>query len=320
MRRPAHLLSIPWLPWLAVVALGCAQSNPEFNPGGMGRDAGSDAGAPAEVRPADAWQVDGDRLPDGPVPDVQSPPDERPVLDGPPAADTAADRAPDTPTPADASVDSNGVELQRGLVGHWPMEEGQSTGFEDRSGRANHGTLTGVVWARPGAPLPALGTACLEFNGSSWAQAPARGLPALGTAMTVSLWMRPKLSGTRTIFTLLREGSGSNPNVGLQIGTKGTQAGFWLYGGANMEVLSQALTADVWYHVAYTFDGTTHRLFVNAAAVNSSGEPAPTGAPNIVRFGSYGSMFSQLYSGRLDDVRLYDRVLTAAEITALAKP
>ena len=298
MRPPAHLPLIPWVPWLAVAALGCAQSNPEFNPDGMGRDAGSDAGAPAEVRPADA----------------------RPALDGPPAADTAADRAPDVPTPADASVDSNGVELQRGLVGHWPMEEGQGTGFEDRSSGQNHATWTGVVWARPGAPLPALGTACLEFNGSSWAQAPARGLPALGTAMTVSLWMRPKFSGTRTIFTLLREASGSNPSAGLQIGSKGTQAGFWLYGGASMEVLSQALTADVWYHVAYTFDGSTHRLFVNAAAVGSSTEPSSTGAPTVVRFGSYGSMYSQLYSGRLDDVRLYDRVLSAAEITALAKP
>ena len=242
------------------------------------------------------------------------------MQDGPPAADAAPDRAPDVATPADASVDSNGVELERGLVGHWPMEEGQGTGFEDRIGRANNGTLTGVGWARPGAPLPALGTACLEFNGSSWGQAPARGLPALGTAMTVSLWMRPKLSGTRTIFTLFREGNGSNPNVGLQIGTKGTQVGFWVYGGASMELLSQALTADVWYHVAYTFDGSTHRVFVNAAAVGTSTEASPTGAPTVVRFGSYGSMTAQLYSGRLDDVRVYDRVLSAAELTALAKP
>ena len=318
MRRPARPLSILWLPLLAMAAHGCARGNPDFNPGGMGRDAGSDAGAPADVRPVDA-QVDGPgpmvARPDGPP--VQDGP---PVLDGPPAADAAPDRAPDAPTPADASADSNGVELQRGLVGHWPMEEGQGTGFEDRSNRANAGTLTGVVWARPGAPLPALGTACLEFNGSNWAQAPARGLPALGTAMTVSLWMRPKLGGTRTIFTLVREGVGSSPSVGFQIGTKGTQAAFWVMGGASMEVLSQALTADVWYHVAYTFDGSTHRLFVNGAAAGSGTEASPTGAPTVVRFGFYGSMVAQLYSGRLDDVRLYDRVLTAAEIAALARP
>ena len=212
------------------------------------------------------------------------------------------------------------MELERGLVGHWPMEEGQGTSFDDRTSRANHATLTGVVWARPGAPLPAQGAACLEFNGSNSAQAPARGLPALGTAMTVSLWMRPKFGSTRTIFTLLREGSGSSPNVGFQIGTKDTQAGFWLYGGAAIVIRSQTLTSDVWYHVAYTFDGSTHRLFVNAAEVGSNSETPPTGTPTVVRFGSFGSATAQLYTGRLDDVRLYDRVLSAAELTALAKP
>jgi hypothetical protein len=295
VRRPAPLLSILWVPWLAVAALGCARNNPDFTRDAMGRPDGSGAGAPEDVTPA--------------VPDV------------PPAADAAPDRAADVgPGSADAPTDSNGVELQRGLVGHWPLEEGQGNSFEDRSSRANSGTLTNVGWVRPGAPLPALGTACLEFNGSNWAQAPAQGLPAIGTPMTVSLWMRPKLSGTRTIFTLQREAGGSNPSVGYQIGTKGTQAAFWVMGGPSMEVLSPALTSDVWYHVAYTFDGSTHRLFVNAAAVGSGTEVSPIGAPTIVRFGSYGSMVAQLYSGRLDDVRLYDRVLSAAEITALAKP
>ena len=87
-----------------------------------------------------------------------------------------------------------------------------------------------------------------------------------------------------------------------------------------MVVRSQTLTSDVWYHVAYTFDGSTHRLFVNAAEVGSSTEASPTGTPTVVRFGNFGSVTSQLYTGRLDDVRLYDRVLSAAELTALAKP
>ena len=115
MRRPARPLSILWVPWLAVVALACAQNNPDFKLGGTRFDA----------------------LPDGLVPDVQSLPDQRPV----------------GPGVVDASADSNGVELERGLVGHWPMEEGQGTSFDDRTSRANHATLTGVVWARPGAPL-----------------------------------------------------------------------------------------------------------------------------------------------------------------------
>jgi hypothetical protein len=278
VRRPTRLPSILWVPWWAVAALACAQANPDFKLGETGFDA----------------------LPDGPVSDTQSLPDQRPAQD--------------------ASADSNGVELERGLVGHWPMEEGQGTSIDDRSNSANDGSLTGVVWARPGAPLPARGTACLEFNGSNWAQAPARGLPALGTAITVSLWMRPKFGGTRTIFTFQREASGSSPNAGFQIGTKDTQAAFWLMGGPDIVVRSQSLTSDVWYHVAYTFDGSTHRLFVNAAAVGSSTEVSPTGPPTVVRFGTFGSTTHQLYTGRLDDVRLYDRVLSAAEITALAKP
>jgi hypothetical protein len=302
VRWPARLPSILWMSWLAASAFGCAGSNPDFNRDGPGPE----VQFPSDGPPAQ----DGPRVQDGP-----------PVQDASPAADVTVDRAPDVgPGPADAAADSNGLQLQNGLVGHWPMEEGQGTGFEDRGSRANDGTVTGAAWARPGAPAPALGTACLDFNGGTGAQAPARGLPALGAAMTVSLWMRPKFSATRTIFTLQREGNGNNPNTGFQIGTKDTQAAFWLYGSPSVEIVSQALTADVWYHLAYTFDGSTHRLFVNAAAVGSSTAAAPTGTPTMVYFGSYGSTIAQLYIGRLDDVRLYDRVLTAAEIRALAKP
>jgi hypothetical protein len=44
----------------------------------------------------------------------------------------------------------------------------------------------------------------------------------------------------------------------------------------------------------------------------------PSTAVSVVRLASYGGAY-EFFAGRIDDVRVYDRALTAAEITALAQ-
>ena len=72
-----------------------------------------------------------------------------------------------------------------------------------------------------------------------------------------------------------------------------------------------------WHHVAATYDGTTRRLYLDGVLVNSD---TPTGhnVPNTnnLRLGSaYGGTF---YPGSLDEVRVWSRPLTAAEIATSA--
>jgi hypothetical protein len=75
--------------------------------------------------------------------------------------------------------------------------------------------------------------------------------------------------------------------------------------------------ADAWHHVAYTFDGRTHTLYLDGAAADSSSAPPQTGAASIARLGNSPGG-GEPFTGWLDDVRLFDRALTAPEVTRLA--
>ena len=70
-----------------------------------------------------------------------------------------------------------------------------------------------------------------------------------------------------------------------------------------------------------TWDGTTQRLFVNGTQVGTRALagtlPNSTGA---LRFGG-NNVWSEWFAGRLDEIRVYDRALTQAELQAdMTKP
>ena len=83
-----------------------------------------------------------------------------------------------------------------------------------------------------------------------------------------------------------------------------------------------SLPVNSWSHLALTYNGTTARLYVDGAQVSQaaiSGGPiqASTGALRIGGNAPWGEYFH----GLIDEVRVYRKVLTAAEITAdMAKP
>ena len=72
---------------------------------------------------------------------------------------------------------------------------------------------------------------------------------------------------------------------------------------------------NTWTHVASTFDGAVIRLYINGVQVAStafSGTMVPsTGA---LRIGGNSLFVTEYFTGRIDEVRIYDRALSAAEI------
>ena len=101
----------------------------------------------------------------------------------------------------------------------------------------------------------------------------------------------------------------------LQIGFRAARIVVWKQDA--MELLSTPAPAPGWHHVAYTFDGTTHRLYVDNAEANTSTVPPDGGAVTFARLGSFHKN-EEYFNGRLDDVRIYNRLLTVDEIRDLA--
>jgi hypothetical protein len=92
-------------------------------------------------------------------------------------------------------------------------------------------------------------------------------------------------------------------------------AGYVRVGANDVGAVGTAMAANTWVHVAMTYDGTTLRFYRNgtqvATAAASGAVSATTGALRIGGNSPWGDYFS----GMIDEVRVYNRVLTAAEIT-----
>jgi uncharacterized protein (TIGR02145 family) len=88
-------------------------------------------------------------------------------------------------------------------------------------------------------------------------------------------------------------------------------------------------SANTWYHVTFVYDGsqstneTKLKLYVNGKATNLTiGGNIPTSITTVARTmkigaDSYGGGADNYFNGYLDDVRIYNRALTQAEITQL---
>ncbi len=97
------------------------------------------------------------------------------------------------------------------------------------------------------------------------------------------------------------------------------QDGTTLYGsgyGSDLSV-SDFWEVDVWYHVCLTYDGTTARLYANGIEL-ASGERAWNLVLSVARIGQQINDSFEFWVGKIDEVRLYNCVLTAEEIAWLA--
>jgi hypothetical protein len=75
-----------------------------------------------------------------------------------------------------------------------------------------------------------------------------------------------------------------------------------------------ALPVNTWSHLAATYDGSLLRLYVNGAQVAQQPVTGPIRTDGgALRIGGNG-LLNQVFSGQIDEVRIYSRALTAAQI------
>jgi Concanavalin A-like lectin/glucanases superfamily len=88
-------------------------------------------------------------------------------------------------------------------------------------------------------------------------------------------------------------------------------------GGAELDTRgTAAVPVGSWTHLAVTHDGTTLRLFVNGAQVASRSAPgAVLTSSGALRIGG-NTVWREWFAGRIDEVRIYNRALSAAELQA----
>jgi hypothetical protein len=241
--------------------------------------------------------------------------------------DAGRNKAPDTCPSSDAASPACPPTLIDDLVGHWRLDDGAgSTVAVDSSGRGNDGVVhdldPSTAWVA-GRSQGALDTAHV-----GWVQvAPAPSIDAIVDRVTVAAWIN--LEGTispDTFATALSRqiGTSENQHYHLSLLFDGrptlfiaTDVGYVAPGGPN------PVARGAWTHLATVYDGADVRLYVNGAEVASApltGTFMPDTTPVIL--GGNGNDASgvptELFPGRIDELMLYARALSADEIGQLA--
>jgi hypothetical protein len=248
----------------------------------------------------------------------------------PPDDGGAVDAAPDGGTPADtaAPADAEVVALNQGLVGHWRLDEGMGTQARDSSGANNHGTLRMLpasAWMPgkngTGLEIPATEGGAVFVPDSDSIDSP-RG------AFTLAAWtfrMRHRQSYATVLSRRYATGGSEHYLLGFQNGNLRALVNTYLPDDSEAELTGPAQAPlFTWVHVALTHDGTTLRLYQDGNEVASTpyARPQmPDTTPICIGCNQNGpgdSANDETLAGRLDEVMLYSRALSAAEVARLA--
>ena len=204
-----------------------------------------------------------------------------------------------------------------GLLAAWPF----NGSGEDVSGKGRGAALLGGASYTPQAHSG--GQAASFGDTFAWA---AVGRINLGDTFTISAWLLlpDLLQSAPIVGNTARPQSGGN---GFQFYASGQTLAFGSSSGTedfcNFQSVDNVLLANTWQHVAVTFDrsGKGAVLYYNGVAVQDSNPNCANGlnfsSDKDLFLGGFGSMPGGTVS--LDDVRIYDSVLSAAEIAAIAK-
>ena len=77
-----------------------------------------------------------------------------------------------------------------------------------------------------------------------------------------------------------------------------------------------AIALNTWTHLATTYDGANQRLYINGVLVATKAQTGAIAAANQpLRIGG-NNVSGEFFQGLIDEVRIYNRALSAAEITA----
>ena len=195
-----------------------------------------------------------------------------------------------------------------GLVAYWPFDEGTGKKAEDVTGNGHDGKFAGAPKWVDGK----FGTA-LEFDGEEDHVVVADDAAlAIEENITFMAWFSPGdvLTSRRlmvknnSIFVIFD--FGNKDSIDFLVKPDNTFA----------ESTTTDWKVGEWYHFAGTFDGKTMKVYVNGKLEGEAANNVPI-APSDLELWIGGDDFGRptdFFPGTIDEVRLYEKTLTEAEI------
>jgi hypothetical protein len=225
-----------------------------------------------------------------------------------------------------ASAANARADITTGLARWWKLDDGAGTTAADSSGSG--GTLN-----LSNAPTWVVGqvNGGLQFNGTDESASTAASVDLSGTDdITIAFWQNldatsagdpiaieatADFSAVQTAFIINSKSTGQSDSLHTAINNQS---------GRNDEIITRP-TDDVWVHIAVTIDkgaaATDEITFYKNGAVESSTQPVAVNSTNS--FGNHTIYIgarnnaSLWFKGELDEIRVYSRALSAADVEEL---
>jgi fibronectin type 3 domain-containing protein len=208
------------------------------------------------------------------------------------------------------TVDNSTPPPPTGLVAAYGFNAGSGTTLADATGKGHTGTISGAVWSAAGKSGGAL-----SFDGvNDWVTVADANDLDLTNGMTLSAWVRPSGAGADWQTVMLKESPGFMVYA-LYADTDTNRPSGHVVIGGDLDVRGAAqLAANTWTHLAVTFDGANLRFYVNGALVATRAVAGSMSASTgVLRIGG-NATWGEWFGGLLDDLRIYNRALSQAEI------
>ncbi len=224
---------------------------------------------------------------------------------------------------------ANTAALTDGLVGYWKMDDnvsGNNQTLTDASGSGFNGTTkygantSGMSCTGVGK----YGLGC-SFDGTDdYVDLPNLGITGSGkNQVTVSAWVNPAANQMNRVFTF------GVDTVSMLLDSSG-YARCYIRNSANTQgnnTSTATIPLNSWTFLICTYDGQTTRLFINGSQNitnqltgdlrNNEGAVPGTGYSIGNGIQWPGLTYYEYFNGKLDDVRVYNRALSAQDVRTL---
>jgi hypothetical protein len=203
--------------------------------------------------------------------------------------------------------------LRKGLLAYYPFNRNEGSSVSDLSDSRRNATAENVAWT----PYGKVGGAMIFNPKGSRMIASDQGLPEGDAPRSIAFWKRtrPKNEVVTCLLTYGNEIRGQLCAIGMdwRVG----RSGIAVSPCGTCNVAGQRLENDRWYHVVYCYGrGGEHTVYINGVAEPLSVREFSTFNTQLSGKLMLGDSDEQApsYDGCLDEVMIYDRVLSPTEV------
>jgi len=199
------------------------------------------------------------------------------------------------------------------LIYHF--DETAGLNVPDSSGNNQDGTIRGTNYAW----VKGISGNALDLKGSTYVDLGNLGLSS--STGTIEALVYPRtVQCCNQIFSA--RDSSLNTNLEFYLTNPSNVSFYIMRGGVRRIGLASPIVSNDWYHIVVTHDGVTTKLYVNGVLEDSAensewfDELSGAGVNNYAIGHLAGYLNNYYFNGLLDELIVYDRALTAAEVLA----